>query len=633
MVASEGSGPEEFSRYELRVFPIEKGRVTTVRLRWQGATHLSAGSASIRLPSRGNASNLARTEVEVVTKSPLRNLYGGEALLSARSSAGQKHRFYAPPLGDLVVQGRPELGAKGATAEVALASLTKDTGVAVVRIQRPSAGRGNAIPAIDRALFLVDVSTSLGAQGQDAAADLVDGVLAQIGGAAEAEVLTFARTTRGILGEFRPATKNVRAALVTGVRGATMQSGSNLEAALKLAQRRIDEQPSRDLGKTLIVIISDGMLPSNLGGDRAADLLGPAIVDTAMVTTAVLVPSDAPLPDVYDGALGRLTQRSSGRIAALRYGEAAGAARELLGSLAQPLALTALEVELSRGAWVGADLAGALHPGSSITGFGFYQGGAPKTVRIRGLRGGKLETLTAKVLRGSEARALANIAVASARAYGMPGEDLAAEESKKALHKAAARMGVVTQGSAGIAVDRTDGFAADRIRLAEKWGMEHYRRLPPPAERTPRRQRFSSFQLRRRGGIEDRGRTGTIDQDMIERRVRAHVVPSVRRCYEKLLRKNHEARGSLNLHFEMARGEVLLAQVEGLSSSLEPMRACTRDAMYAMPVPVVRQGHASEGITIANYPLRFRMAKKGQSSVEPGARPDATDNPLTGLPE
>ncbi len=284
---------------------------------------------------------------------------------------------------------------------------------------------------------------------------------------------------------------------------------------------------------------------------------------------------------------------------------------------------------------MGADLAGPLLPGTSITGFGFYQGPAPKTVRIRGLRGGVPESITAKKIRGSEARAMASIAVATARPFGMPGEDLSPEESHVALHSAAATVGVVTQTSAAVAVDRADGFAADRLRMAQRWGMEHYRRLPPAPERASGRGRFAKFELRRRGVVVPRGRTGSIDGDMIARRVRAHVIPTVRRCYEKLLRKNNKAGGSLTLHFEMARGEVLSAAIANLPLSLEPMRVCAVDAMYTMPVPRVRQGQASEGITIANYPLRFRKDKgKGTGKVETrDAGKTDDDAPLLGLPE
>ena len=183
-----------------------------------------------------------------------------------------------------------------------------------------------------------------------------------------------------------------------------------------------------------------------------------------------------------------------------------------------------------------------------------------------------------------------------------------------------------------------DGYAADRIRSAQRWGIQTYRRLPPPAERTEEGKHFEPFQIRTTTKANDRGRTGFIDKKMIARRVKAHVIPQARRCYEKLLRRNQNANGALKLHIEMARGEVLHAGIPILPPSLEPIRECIEDAMYAMPVPTVRQGQAAELVSVANYPLRFRKAKKkGRGgAVEPGADtvdPSDTVNPLSGLPE
>jgi Mg-chelatase subunit ChlD len=562
-------------------------------------------------------------------------LYGGETLLGARSRPGQKHRFFASASGDLVIQGRTSDRAAGPRAEVALFPLSPNSGVAVLRVLLPDASR-TPMPTIDRAILIVDTSSSVTTAGREAAAKLIDGLLTGLGGNTRIETLLYERESQAVLGGFHNATREARSKVLQSVRSATGGNGSNLESALSQARKLLDSDPTADMRKTLIVILSDGMIPTMLTGDAAADVLGNDVLENASLLTAVLVPPNAPLPDVHQSALGEMMLRGRGRIVALRHAEATVASASLLSELSQPLPLGTLEVELSSGDWVGADLEGQLLPGSSITALGFYQGKAPKKVTVRGLRGGVPETLVASKLRANQARALAAIAVANASPFGMPGANTSAEQSQESLRQAAAKLGVVTQMSAAIAVSTTDGYAADRIRMAQKWGMQTYLRVAPPAERDAVKKSFKSFQLRPRRKAVNRGRTGYIDEKMIARRVKAHVIPVARRCYEKLLRKNQSAAGAISLHIEMSRGEVLHAGIPFLPPSLEPIRRCIEDAMYAMPVPIVRQGQAAEIVSVANYPLRFRMAKKGSKGAVESAKPgDAndTDNPLLGLPE
>lgn len=635
MTATEGSADSDRTQYELRVFPIPADRTTAVVLKWHGTVRLVAGNYSIRLPDRGQAPKLARTEIVIATNTAMSQLYGGETLLGAKSRPGQTHRFFAPATGDLVIQGRTKNRASGPRAEVALFPLSPSSGIAALRVLLPDASRA-PMPTIDRAVLIVDTSSSVTRAGTEAAAKLLDGLFGELGGNTRIETILYERESRAVLGGFRGSTRDARSRVLQSVRTASGGNGSDLGAALAQARKLLDADASSDMRKTLIVILSDGMIPTTLTGDRAADLLGDDILGKATLLTAVLVPPNAPLPDVHQSALGDMMQRGHGRIVALRHADAKAASASLLSELSQPLALGTLEVELSSGDWVGANLEGQLQPGSSITALGFYQGKAPKTVTVRGLRGGVPETLVATKLRGSQARALAAITVANASPFGMPGIDVSAEQSQESLRHAAAELGVVTQVSAGIAVAATDGYAADRIRLAQKWGMQTYLRVAPPAERDALKKSFASFRLRPRRRAVKRGRTGYIDEKMIARRVKAHVIPVARRCYEKLLRTNHAAAGALSLHIEMARGEVLHANIPFLPPSLEPIRKCIEDAMYAMPVPIVRQGQAAELVSVANYPLRFRMAKKGsKGAVEPTSPddPDATDNPLLGLPD
>lgn len=637
MIRSEGSDDSDRNEYELRVFPIPADRTTTIHLTWSGTVRLVAGNYSIRIPGRGDDARLSRTEVVVAPSSSMSQLYGGETLLAARSRPLQKHRFFAPATGDLTIQGKGQERSASPRAEVALMPLSPTSGVAAIRVLLPDGAKRPA-PTIDRALLIVDTSSSMSKEGTDAAARVADKLLTDLGESTRVETILYERHAREILGGFQPATREARSKILGSIRSAAGGNGSNLADALGRAFALLASESNADMSRTLIAIISDGMIPTALAGEAAADILGEATLAQASLLSVVLVPPNAPLPDVHSSALGAMMRRGKGRIVALRHADASLAGASLLTELGQPAPLETLEVELSSGDFVGADLAGQLRPGSSIAALGFYQGKAPARVTIRGLRAGKPETLVASKVSGPEAKLLAAIAVANARPFGMPGVDRSAEQSRSDMRDAAAKTGAVTMVSAGIAVPAGDAYALDRVRSAGRWGMQTYRRLPPPIERTEAGKHFEPFEFRQRVQGPNRGRTGVIDEEMIARRVRAHVIPHARRCYERLLLRDRNANGALTLHIEMARGEVLHAAIPVLPPSLEPIRSCIEDAMYAMPVPVVRQGQAAELVSVAKYPLRFRRAKeKGDAgAVETGGdagEPDDTLNPLTGLPE
>ncbi len=635
MIGSEGTGTRDRKLYELRVFPVVANRTTTITLQWNGIVNLVAGRHTLRFPSTGKSATLARTEVVVRTKTPMTELYGGSKLLSRHGQA-KEFRFFAPATGDVVIQGKSASGNKhGPHAQVALVPISATSGVAVVRVSFPTIAR-REVPAIDRAIVIVDASTSMGAKGMEAAATVVDRLLHELGSATRVEVILFSRTSSRVLGDLRGASRNLRSQVLTEIRGAPQRNGSNLSAALALARTILESDRKADMRKTLISIVSDGVLPTTMNADEAADVLGKTAMTQANLLGVVLVPPNAPLPDVYRGPLGALGLLGRGRTVALRYQQVGATAHSVLHELGGSQPLESLDVELSTGDWVGATFDTALLPGESLTKLGFYQGKPPRRVVVKARRAGSEQRLVASKLPAKQARVLAVIAIANTSPFGMPKIATSAEQSHQALRDAAVKLGVVTQTSAGIALRHGDGFAADRLRSAQRWGMQTYRRLPPPAEKTAQGQNFAKFLPRRTRTPIEQGRTGELDAEMISRRIRAHVIPPVRRCYEKLLRKDRTAAGSLTLHIEVARGEVLHASIPILPPSLLPIRMCIEDAMYAMPMPQVRQGLAAQSITIARYPLRFQMAQSGRKgSVKqrsPNSDPRSND-PLEGLPE
>lgn len=638
MVASEGDGDHDRKRYELRVFPVPAQKSSRVILRWTTPVRFVSGSYSVRLAGRGNADGVARSEVTLTTNLALEALYGGDKLLANKAARGQRFSFYAPISSDLVIQGRPSLGSQ-AFAEVALLPLSPSTGFAALRVVVPE-GAENPTPAIERALVLIDISKSLDSEGVTAASTLVDGLLGELGSGTQVEAILFDRNAKRVLGSFQPGAREQRGQISRAIQSSKGGNGSDLSAALVLAKQVFEEQGSGRHERSLVVIVSDGMLPTTLSGDEASDALG---VGEALpkVLSAVLVPDNAPLPDLNESALSTLAFRSQGRVIAMRYQDVAGRAGGLLGQLGQPAPLQNLEVTLDRGDWVGADLGGLVAAGNSVSGFGYYQGGVPGSVRITGKREGTLVNLPVRKLGGPAALRLAQATLAATEPDSFPGANAA--ESLTAMRDAAVKFGIVTQVSALVAVDSRDGFAKDRLAMAKRWGGQFYRRMPPPAEHAMSPVSWKRFSRQSSRIRKERGATGSLDADMIASRVKAHVIPLARGCYQRHLRRDPSAAGEIEMRIEVARGEVQHAAITEASLGLQPIRECVLDAIYAMPVPRVRLGDDLELVSVAHYPLRFRMKGAGNAKVttpvpsdEPSReRPGELDpnDPLSGLPE
>ncbi len=643
MVGVQDDESDRRRRYELRVFPVPGQLSAKVVIRWRSPVAIVAGRYSIRIPGRGQAANLARSQVLLRTSMATQELYGGGAELSAGkgkdSRKGKRKRFFEPAEGDLVIQAKPKISKLQPYAEVALFPLSKTTGVAAVRVVLPAAANKVA-PRFSRVLVIVDVSRSMGEQGREAASKLVDALLADMGTGTQVEAILYDRSPSQVLGSWRAGSKEARSKILRAIRAAPNNNGSDLRRALDLARNLLkgdkDETRKND---TLIAVISDGILPSNLSGADAAFSLGPDVMEDSRVLSAVLVPPNAPLPDLSENAMSALAYQGRGRVASLHYGDAAKMGKILLKGLTQPQPLHTLTLELDRGKFVGAHLKGAVPPGSSVLALGFYEGGVPKGVSVQAKQGGKIVRLSARKLPASAAKAWAYMALASATPDSFPG-GLDPKSSRRAFVKAAAALGVVTQVSAGVAIDKADAFANDRLALAKKQGGQHYRRLPPPAEIGPKTHSFDRFEILPRG----RGRgfgseeTGRLDRKIITRRMRTHAIPMARGCYDKLLRRDHKAGGKVHVRFELSRGEVHHVELPELSLSLEPIRGCITNAVYAMPIPTVRQGSDPEQINLVNYPLRFRLQKPGKGKVIEGT-PDQpastfdTADPLSGMPK
>lgn len=626
-------------RYELRVFPIPGQLSTKVSFRWRTPVELVAGRHSLRIPGRGQEASLSRSKILLRATMATTELYGGGAELAQGSSKGKRVGFFEPSEGDLVIQAEPKNSKTAAHAEVALYPMSASSGVAAIRVVLPAA-TSQVVSRFGRVIVLVDISRSMAEEGREAASQFVDTLLAELGTGTQVEAIVYDRKASRVLGSLQPGSKAVRSQILQAIRSAPNKNGSDLLGALELARKLVEEsESSARKNDTLIAVISDGVLPARLQSADAAFRLGPDIMADARLLSAVLVPPNAPLPDVSEHVMSSLAYQGRGRVAVLHYAEAADMGKSLLRGLSQPQPLDTIDLMLDRGQWVGADLKGALTPGSSVMALGYYQGGTPKRITVQAKQGGQTVRLSARKLPGKEAMAWAQMTLADTSPDSFPAASLAAE-NRRAFVKAAASLAVVSEVSALVAIDKDDAFASDRLALAARQGGQHYRRLAPPPEGESRAHRYRRFEVlaRAKSNPFDQEETGTLDRKIISRRMQTHAIPMARGCYDKLLRKDQKAGGEVRIRFELARGEVHHVELAELALSLEPIRDCIVDAVYAMPIPRVRQGSDPELVNLVNYPLRFRLSEPGQGKVveAPRAKPATgmdSNDPLSGLPE
>jgi hypothetical protein len=391
---------------------------------------------------------------------------------------------------------------------------------------------------------------------------------------------------------------------------------------------------------TLIVIITDSVFPVGLDEAQAVGRIGSMALNEARIASVVLVPDQAPLPDPYDGPLGELARRTSGRIAVVRHGDADARAKRLWSELAQPAPLRDIAVDWGGGAAVtGADeLPAQLESGEGLVLMGWYRGKRPTMANVRADLHGKQVSA-----RSRKTTTLASKATLPLAAVNRPPEELlspeeradadAAESVQRALLAAASRAGVTTRATSLVVLDTRDAFARDRLALARKWGLSQYRRHPPPAERAMgERAAPDARPVIGRSAPTAFRRTGELDRGIVERLMKHHVVPRARACYDRALRRNADLTGTVTIELEMVRGEVQDARIARTTITDAYLTDCLLDAAYATPVPQVALGDASEVVVVARYPLRLRRIQR-RPDVSPGVdrSPRDPNDPLEGI--
>jgi len=602
--------------YELRVFPVPAGKTVVASVRWLMPLAVDNGRLALRLPGRGTAANLTR-ETGTIRLSPAPGLRGYRdvradgARLAAQAGAAPL-RFATSRSGGLKIDAAVDVAGGGPVAWFDLLPIDATQGVLALSAASPLVGRAD--PVGDQQILIVaDVSRSVGRDLRDAAARAVDAVLAAAPPNARVEGILFDRTARRVFSAWR---RDARVDLVAAIRGADGGNGTDLGAAIDQAGLAL--AGGTPGAPTLVVIVTDGMLPVTLDADDLRRRLA-APVRQVDVGAVVIVPDQAAMPDLRGSPLHELAGAYGGRVLALRTSEMEARAPTLAGQLHEPEPLAGLDVELDGAAPIMTDLPATLEPGGGFVALGLYRGRKPTAVRLIGRGRGRVAVRARPGGAGAAALAL--------RDRG----DAASRPALRARGVLGAATSLVALGTGG---------AAARQRLALVAAGGPFTRIAPPPELAPDHA-FRAVEAPPTSTAV-RASAGDLPRDAVERMLNQQLVPRARECMQRLLATRTRIDGTLRLELELSRGEILAAAVSPRGLDHPVLTPCVLDAAYALNVPATALGDDPDPIYVVRYPLRFEtrgdqvITVLGDAdSAEPidtGVHVDA-DDPLGTLPE
>jgi hypothetical protein len=411
----------------------------------------------------------------------------------------------------------------------------------------------------DHVIVLVDRSMSTDDQMERDAMRMVEGLFHALPAGTTFDALAFNRTVVPLMDE-RPRGGRVgnaadRKALAESLADAPRGQGSNIEAALGESARRA----RKVRGKTLIVVATDGMFPSQMSPaaiDRAFDLAkGPRqpevlfVIDEPMLQRSG-IGAGHPIARVAAQLGARISLETMGQLEGER-------AKELLGA---PRVLGGLGVELPKNAKLVDDVPAGLVAGSFVLLRGRYLGKAPGSVHLLGHFGDK-----------SVRRAVKSSAM---------------ERSPEAL-------AAVTTGDVEDAV--TEGYAR------------------PPWYRS--QQEKDARRGIMRAGRHGHEQKGYLDSKIFRHYLTTRVLPRARVCYNRALTRHPFQGGRVVLEMEIGKGEVMLARTKeaDLSEGDTKLLECMTEAAWALDIPA---GKLDDQVYRLRYPLRLIPPEDGKSAGE-----------------
>jgi hypothetical protein len=411
----------------------------------------------------------------------------------------------------------------------------------------------------DHVIVLVDRSHSTGKKMEEDVMRMVEGLFDALPASTSFDALAFHRGVVPLMDERRRPAKvgnpADRKALAQALTDAERGQGSNIEDAMGEAGRRARKAK----GKTLIVVATDGMFPSQMT---------PAVIDRAFDAgkgpkqPEVLFVIDEPMLQRSGIGVGhpiaKVAAQLGARISLETMEQLEGErAKQLLGA---PRVLGGLGVELPKNAKLLDEVPPGLVAGTFVLLRGRFRGKAPKSVHLVGHFGDR-----------SVRRAV--------QAQGMG-------PSPEAL------------------VATTAGDVADAVN-------EGYAR-PPWYRNQQEKDAISGITRAGRHGHEKKG---SLDSKIFRHYLTTRVMPRARVCYNRALTRNPLQSGRVVLEMEVGKGEVMLARTKetDLGVSDEKLIECMTEAAWALDIP---SGKLDDQIYRLRYPLRLVPPEDGKSSGE-----------------
>jgi hypothetical protein len=643
--------------YELRVYPVPAGKSIEVTTTWIAPLRYDGGRLSLRVPSRGGAANLAVPQVSLSVNAPpgargLGEVAGGGKVLASEVKSGKgSWRFAAPPEDDLVIEVAPRFGGSSQpVVSAATHTLADGHGLIALSVLVPPPTAAE-IPHYDRVVFFVDTSRSMSDSGARAARTVVQSVLGSLPAETRVEAVLFDRKARRVFGGWGANDRDGRKKVDQAIADAPQDNGSDLGAALALARPILGERSRDELAlqkktgvrpNTLVVIVSDGIAPLALTGDRAVDRYGVDLLEHAFIVSVTLFPEGGVAPAVDEAPAGVLATRAGGRSVVMRDVDAPQEGARLAAELAQPAPLRALSLDSGVAVIDDLGLPGELAPGQGVVVMAATVGELPKKLVLKGRLGGEQVAIAVRAAPAGLARALAPLWLRRSGPDGMVSladRGLGADErdsphgkevAAKALHdyqKVAQGVRVVSPTTALVALSPVDGFSRDRAKFVEKWGPARFQRFLPPSERLaglapeapPPPVDEEAVRAQTRAFVA----TGELDEKIVKRLMQTYVVPQARACFQKALRVDPRAAGAIDLVVEMSRGEVTAVRIAASTFKTADVDLCVIDAAYGMQVPRVGLGDVRDVIVVARYPMTFKAKEDGAASVSDEKRAPA----------
>ncbi|MEZ4401130.1 MAG: hypothetical protein R3B06_13985 [Kofleriaceae bacterium] len=573
---------EDDALYEARAYPVAQGTRTRLTLTWTAPLAYRDGRLQLEVPARGEGPGLVACRVQLDARAGAGVTALASAFINGTKVAPRGGALAAPGGRPLIVELAPTWAGSGPVAAMRSRAVGPARAVTSIALYVPPRAKAAAF-APPRLLLIVDGSRSLVGPGRAAARDLVDGLVAAVPATTPVQVISFARTSQRLLGDWTPA-RAARGQIRAALDAVVPAGGTDLPGALNLAGTTIGDLPAR------VVVITDAVLPTRL---RPADLLGAAMMSAQTTTLDVLVPvvPGAPLPSRE--VLAPLASAFHGQVLAVRTTELAARLPTLPRQLADAPALVDASVTVD-GEAMTVELPATIEPGAGVVVHVSHAGPPARQVRVVGQRGADVVAVTAIAL-----PATVDPWQVVAAADGRVARDTAGLDPADVLALARATPTVTLQSALAL-VDPASPGGGPRIELARTTGA--FTRTPPATADVldPPDPTALAAAAPAATAADD-----NLPASTYQYLIKYQLWPAVEICYRDALRGQPRWSGTLDVTLEIARGEVHDARFGGTTMP-SAFVACVAAAAYQLEVPTYALAGLAETIAVIHKPIVLR---------------------------